>query len=124
MLGFSLGTYALVFSLLTSRLRLALRETEAADGVSYLEQLNALFIHRIIFQIVALLFAYLYTGTTVFDLLSVFLSGPEVRTVLRPLQISGSFIGSLLLLYSIANLVSAALAVFRLGDILNVHGEQ
>ena len=66
--GFSLGTYAILFSLISLRLKGALRRAKSENGTSYLESLNATFFHFIFVQVIALIWAILFNGTWLFDL--------------------------------------------------------
>ena len=51
LLGFSLGTYAILFSLMTGRLKRALRAVKNDRQVSYLDEINATFLHFILVQV-------------------------------------------------------------------------
>jgi hypothetical protein len=55
LLGFSLGTYAILFSLMTGRLKRALKAVKNARDVTFLEEINATFFHFIFVQVSALL---------------------------------------------------------------------
>lgn len=118
LLGFSLGTYAILFSLVSARLKGALRALKTDSGVSYLESINATFFHFIMVQVVTLVWATLFKGTWFFDALNLF--GKETAWVssikwwgFR----AGAFGGFLLLTYSILLTIAAALAVYRLAMI-------
>jgi hypothetical protein len=115
LLGFSLGTYALLFSLITARVKGAMRAVKNDEAISLLEQVNATFFHYIFVQVVGLVWAFLFSGNWFFD----------VAKWLRPmvesawfafvvLQTMGSFIGFLLMVYSVTLIVAAAMAIYRL----------
>lgn len=115
LLGFSLGTYAVLFSLISSKLRETLAEVKSNNGVSYLASVNATFIHFIIIQVVALSWAFLYEGTLlrdVFKIINGICSYADIVFVL--LSLAGSFIGYLLLVYSFLLTIAASIAVYRL----------
>jgi len=115
LLGFSLGTYAILFSIVSARLKGALRALKTRADVSYLESVNATFFHFILVQVVALLWATLFSGSWLFDALDI-LGGSTswvAATKLWAFRV-GSFTGFVLLTYSILLTVAAALAVYRL----------
>jgi hypothetical protein len=68
LLGFSLGTYAILFGIMSGRLKGALRHVKSPDGISYLERINAIFFHFIFVQVVCLMWAFLYQGNWLADL--------------------------------------------------------
>ena len=117
LLGFSLGTYSILFSLLTNRIRRALKTRKNERGVSRLEEVNATFFHFIFVQVVALTWSFLYSGMAITDLVewlpSVF---PDVDAdrIMAILRFMGSSIGYTLLVYSFLLILGAALAVYRL----------
>lgn len=115
LLGFSLGTYAILFSIIGSRLKGALRQIKTPHGVSYLESINATFFHFIFVQVVALMWAFLFQGSWLVD------SVKLLKPYYPPLEQvgiwafrCGSFVGFFLLVYSVLLTVAAALAVYRL----------
>lgn len=115
LLGFSLGTYAILFSIIGSRLKGALRQIKAPHGVSYLESINATFFHFIFVQVIALMWAFLFQGSWLVDLVR--LLKPHYSWVEEAgvwAFRSGSFAGFFLLVYSVLLTVAAALAVYRL----------
>src|SRR5690348_8914161 len=71
LLGFSLGTYAILFSLIGGRLKSALRNVPNSQKVSWLEGINAAFFHYIFVQVIALTWAFLFSGSALFDLFKV-----------------------------------------------------
>lgn len=115
LLGFSLGTYAILFSIIGSRLKGALRQIKAPHGVSYLESINATFFHFIFVQVITLLWAFLFQGSFLIDLLKLLTPFcPPLEQVGVWVFRCGSFIGCFLLVYSVLLTVAAALAVYRL----------
>lgn len=125
LLGFSLGTYAILFSLMTGRLKRALKAVKNDRGVSFLDEINATFFHFIFVQVTALLWAFLYQGTALFDLTQTI--KPEwpafSETVFLVMRTVGSGIGYILLIYSISLVIAAALAVYRLALIVDPYDE-
>ncbi len=120
LLGFSLGTYAILFSLMTGRLKRALKAVKNEQGVTFLDEINATFFHFIIVQVVALLWAFLYQGSALADLTQV--AKPYwscAPTAFRLAQAAGGAAGYALLVYSISLIVASALAVYRLALIVD-----
>ncbi|GAK71147.1 hypothetical protein RRU01S_15_00720 [Agrobacterium rubi TR3 = NBRC 13261] len=118
LLGFSLGTYAILFSLVSARIKGTLRALTTTSGVTYLESINATFFHFIMVQVVTLVWAILFKGSWFFDALD-FLGGdaPWVSTAKWWAFRSGAFGGFVMLTYSILLTIAAALAVYRLAII-------
>lgn len=115
LLGFSLGTYAIIFSIVGGRIKGALRQVSAPHGVSYLEAINAVFFHFIFVQVTCLAWAFLYQGTWLIDLVNTAkLHAPWVKSVFPYAKFTGSFIGCFLLIYSVLLMIAAAMAVYRL----------
>ncbi|WP_308400474.1 hypothetical protein [Agrobacterium tumefaciens] len=54
LLGFSLGSYTILFSVMTGRLKRALKAVRNGKGTNYLEEINATFFHFIFVQILCL----------------------------------------------------------------------
>ena len=120
LLGFSLGTYAILFSLMTGRLKSALKAVKNDRGVSYLYEINATFFHFIFVQVIALLWAFLYQGTALFDLAQVIQHHWESSEVaFRITHTLAGGIGYFFLIYSVLLVVAAALAVYRLAVIVD-----
>lgn len=115
LLGFSLGTYALLFSLITARVKAALRAVRNDDAISALEQVNATFFHYIFVQVLALVWALAFDGNIIFDLATWARDEcPRAWIAFLVLRASGSFIGFVLTIYSVTLIVGAALAIYRL----------
>ncbi|RKF23431.1 hypothetical protein D6851_02905 [Altericroceibacterium spongiae] len=120
LLGFSLGTYAILFSLMTGRLKRALKAVKNERGVTFLEEINATFFHFIFVQVVALLWAFLYQGSALADLAQAAKPyWPCAPTVFHIAQAAGGAVGFALLVYSISLIVASALAVYRLALIVD-----
>ena len=120
LLGFSLGTYAILFSLLTNRLKQALRAKKNDSNISYLDEINATFFHFIFIQVLALMWAFLFSGSALFDLVQLLsVRIPLSLQAFEALYLIGSFVGHLLLIYSILLILAAALAVYRLARIID-----
>ncbi|NSL24925.1 hypothetical protein [Agrobacterium tumefaciens] len=118
LLGFSLGTYAILFSLVSARLKGALRALKTGSGVTYLESINATFFHFIMVQVVTLVWATLFKGSWFFDALNFFGRDADwVSSVKWWAYRGGAFGGFVLLTYSILLTIAAALAVYRLAMI-------
>jgi hypothetical protein len=115
LLGFSLGTYAILFSLITARVKGAMRAVKDGRSISALEQVNATFFHFIFVQVIGLLWALASQGTALFDLASwLSLRWPIALTVFEIARVAGAAIGFLLLIYSVTLMIGAALAIYRL----------
>lgn len=124
LLGFSLGTYAILFSLMTGRLKRTLKAVKNDKGVSFLDEINATFFHFILVQVFTLIWAFLYQGTALYDLAHAIQPfWPCVATIFAVAKALGGGIGFVLLVYSITLIVGAALAVYRLALIVDPHAE-
>lgn len=118
LLGFSLGTYAILFSLIENNLRRALNSVEAIPGVSYMKFINATFFHFIFIQVLAMLWAIVYSGTLFYDIYSNFPTFyGNVECFFKIMSFIGAFFGYFLFVYSISLTVGAALVVYRLASI-------
>jgi hypothetical protein len=115
LLGFSLGTYAILFSLISLRLKGALRKVKSSSGISYLHSINATFFHFIFVQTIALSWSFLYSGSWLSDLVHLM---PDkwsgFAKTFYYIRNIGSFFGYLLLVYSFLLVIGAAQAIYRL----------
>ncbi|WP_187970072.1 hypothetical protein [Aquibium microcysteis] len=120
LLGFSLGTYAIIFSIISGRLKQALRQVKASHGINYLEAINAIFFHYILVQVSCLVWTILYQSSFIYDLfvkISVYYN--EAIVIFVYVKLAGSFIGCFLLVYSVILMIAAAMAVYRLAIIVD-----
>nr|WP_210300352.1 hypothetical protein [Mycoplana azooxidifex] len=118
LLGFSLGTYALLFSLMTGRLKRALKLVKNSRNISYLDEINATFFHFIMVQVICLVWGVLYSGRWLVDLMEItspYFEYPEAAFFY--LAATGSFIGHFFLVYSILLVIASAQIVYRLASI-------
>lgn len=115
LLGFSLGTYAILFSLITNRMRKALRAVKNSRGISYLEEINATFFHFIFMQTAIIFYAILFGGLKV-DFFSRYIAkvAPAYEMLVWPICSLLSAFGMILLVYAVSLVVGAALTVYRL----------
>lgn len=119
LLGFSLGTYAILFSLMTNRLKKALKTVLNDNGVPYLNEVNATFFHFIFVQVSALAWSFVQQSDVLVDVVGYFGLFPSAMTYLRFFDATASFIGAFLLLYSVLLVIGAALAVYRIASIVD-----
>lgn len=120
LLGFSLGTYAILFSLITNRLKKTLRDLKITSGFSYLDMVNATFFHFIFVQVIALLWAFIFSGSALHDIFHLDIVQNWLSLdIFYVLQKTGSCIGFFLLIYSLTLVVGSALAVYRLAGIVD-----
>lgn len=118
LLGFSLGMYAIIFSIINNRLKNALQAVKDRRDVPMLAVVNATFFHFILVQVIALIWALMFRGTALIDLFTVLSrSITGAMSVFFVLYAIGSFVGHLLLVYSVLLTISAALAVYRIAMI-------
>lgn len=115
LLGFSLGTYAIIFTIITGRIKRAMRAVPSKHQVSYLESVNATFFHFIFVQVATLIWTFLFKASWLQDLLALWRgsSYPD-RDIHQFLSHLGSFVGCLLLVYSVLLVIPAAVAVYQL----------
>ncbi|MER9236602.1 hypothetical protein NKI56_32080 [Mesorhizobium sp. M0622] len=115
LLGFSLGTYAILFSLLGDKLKEALSAARDKNGTSRLTEVNTTFFHFIFIQVLAIVWAFIFSGSSLVDLVDALkASWPSVVSIYRIVYLIGSFSGYLLMLYSVLLTLGAAMAVYRL----------
>lgn len=121
LLGFSLGAYAILFGMLTGRMKKALKATRNTRGISYLDEINATFFHFIFVQVICLIWSITYFSPITSDFVKLFVDGApqNLLTARRFLSITGSFIGLFLEVYSVTLIVASALAVYRLARIVD-----
>lgn len=119
LLGFSLGTYALLFSLISPNIKFALKNLKNSSNVSYLDEVNATFFHFIFCQVIAFMTAYLFQQTLFYDL-SRFIAKmiPTPFDLFPLIKYSGALFGVIIFLYSILMVVASSLTVYRLARIV------
>jgi hypothetical protein len=119
MLGFSLGTYAILFSIISVKLKRALREVENERGVPYLHEMNATFFHFIFVQVLCVTLSFFHTGTSVDSVLKLIWGPTEFASDMFwwGRAFSG-LIGTTLIFYSLFLAVAAAMIVYRLATII------
>ncbi|WP_298467278.1 hypothetical protein [uncultured Erythrobacter sp.] len=123
LLGFSLGTYAILFSIISSRIKRALKATENDGGIPYLDEMNATFFHFIFVQVLALILSYVREATFVFETDEFLFGGAVAETGLfLGANVFLGFLGTSLFFYSIALTVAAAMVVYRLAGIVDPQG--
>jgi len=120
LLGFSIGTYAIIFSQMTPRMKKALTLMKIKQEVTALQQINATFFHFIFIQILTLLWSFIYQSTIFSEISQILLQKCGCN---RPLVlVVGGFsglIGHVLLIYSITLLLGSALLVYRLASVVD-----
>lgn len=117
LLGFSIGTYALFFSLLSENMRSGLQYLKDNRGTSYLDQLNSLFFHMIVVQLVALVYAIGFKSTLITDILGLVYGADVSECIVLYPRLIGSVIGCVLMIYSVLNVLGAALAIYRIASL-------
>lgn len=125
MLGFSLGTYAIIFSILSPKLKRSLREVPNEKGIPYLREMNATFFHYIIVQVTALMLGFLHSGTSLFIFTEmIFGRSQNLNSAFYAARILSGFAGTTLLIYSLLLAISAALIVYRLATIVEPESQE
>ena len=105
---------------MNNRLKRALKAQKNQRGVSFLKEINSTFFHFIFVQVIALLWAFIYGGSALYDFAAHILVGmPVIMGIFYVAAAAGGFIGFLLLIYSISLTVAAALAVYRIAQIVD-----
>lgn len=115
LLGFSLGAYALIFSLADANLLAALNAPTPNGSPTNLRMINATFLHFILVQTFAIIFALCNRSTLAVDLIAQTGLSPCSKITLSKLLIytAGAF-GYFLTIYAVVLLIGAALAAYRL----------
>lgn len=117
LLGFSLGAYALIFSLANDNLLAALNRVSADGRPPLLRMINATFLHFILVQTAAIIFALANKSSFLIDLVGWLPLSDEVgRISQRLLQLGAAVVGYWLTTYAVILLVAAALAAYRLAN--------
>lgn len=117
LLGFSLGAYALIFSLASENLLAALNRPSPDGKPPLLHMINATFLHFILIQTAAIIFALLNKSSFLIDLVVWAPLDNQVSTaVQRGLALTAAATGYWLTIYAVVLLVAAALAAYRLAN--------
>lgn len=119
LLGFSLGTYALLFSLMSNRMKQALKALTNKAGIPYLHEINATFFHFIFVQTFALIWAVLMRSTVLWDVAVKSKASNDVVSFIEFGNKIAGFIGYTLLTYSLVLVIAASIAVYRLARIVD-----
>lgn len=115
LLGFSLGAYALIFSLADERLLAALNAPTTDGSPTKLRMVNATFLHFILIQTAAIIFALANKSTLLIDLTGYLpASSCLIKTIQLILEAAAGLIGYFLTVYAVVLLIGAALAAYRL----------
>lgn len=122
-IGFSLGTYAILFSLMTGRLKHPLRFVQDDQDVTFLDEINVTFFHVILVKVSALILASLSRPDALRSRPSYPATFPRIASISAILKTLSGGIGFFLLIYSITLIVGAALVVYRLALIVDPHAE-
>ena len=119
MLGFSLGTYAILFSIISVKLKRALKEVKNERGIPYLHEMNATFFHFIFVQVLCVAVSFIHMGTGLHSLLTAIVGPSEDLDSLFWLsRMILGFLGSTLVFYSLFLAIAAAMIVYRLATIV------
>lgn len=124
LLGFSLGTYGILFSLMSGRMKRALRALNNRRGRPYLYEINATFFHFIFVQTLTVLFAITCRQTTIIDLFEAFEIDERLYYIFDIFSFIINIIGFTLMVYSILLAVASSLAIFRLARIVDPSVEE
>lgn len=115
LLGFSLGAYTLIFSLADERLLAALNAPKAGDKPTNLRIINATFLHFILVQTNAIIFALINRSSFFIDIIALIKTDIiNMYSVRRVLTASAGAFGYFLTIYAVVLLIGAALAAYRL----------
>lgn len=120
LLGFSIGTYALLFSMISSRMKKALKALKNNRDITYLSEMNATFFHFIFVQVITITWAFMYDQTLFYDI-KLFIAErfPQNFDLFPILAAIGGWAGVALLLYSVFLAVASSLLVSRLARIVD-----
>lgn len=110
--GFSIASFAVMFAIMDEKTRRLLSERDSEDvNSSPLLELFAIVTHTIFIQVLSLIFAIVFTAKP-FPTLAYF------EDVARSVNVIGAFIGILLFYYGLSLVLSVALAIFKLFEII------
>ncbi|WP_158660200.1 hypothetical protein [Niveispirillum cyanobacteriorum] len=115
LLGFSLGAYALIFSLTNERLLAALHTPTSDGSPTHLGAINATFFHFILMQTIAIIYALANKSTLIIDAVILLPFSCEFKkTTTNVLSSAAGLFGYFLTVYAIVLLIGAAIAVYRM----------
>ena len=122
-LGFSLGGYAILLAFSNEKF---LTIISKRDGISPFLSISSTFVHFIIVQVTAILFAFLYYSSPITNLpneLKVWLAYniPYLKNIYHYMLIFTQFLGVLLFVYSLTTALAATMAIFRMSIWYNRH---
>jgi hypothetical protein len=116
LLGFSIGSFAILFSSFQGKIGPFMFQKDDGDEFSPAEELSATFMHFIIVQALALLIGivrYSGLGSALTKVLIAFGYADLASMPLIIMHQSYKFIGFMLFIYSIMMLISSTAAIFR-----------
>src|SRR3546814_18859711 len=100
-------------SLITNRLKRALRAVKNNRNVTALDEVNATFFHFILVQVIALIWATLYDAAALYDLAQLLAPhAPWLLTALKVVQFPGAYPGFFSVIYSIPPAVPPRLPLY------------
>lgn len=119
LLGFSLGTYALLFSLMSTRMKQALKHLRNKAGTPYLDEINATFFHFILVQTICLSWALVMKSSAIYDLAVTCGAPTQTMQYIAFGDDLAGFLGYTLLAYSLFLVIASSLAVYRLARLVD-----
>lgn len=128
LLGFSLGTYSVVFGIITPKLKTALKEVKNNDGITYFDEIGSTFFHYIFIQSITIIYSFVFSSNIFYEARMWLIDEDLLIYVwficsVRIISLVLSFIGMTMLCYSILLVIAAALAVFRISSIVVPDGD-
>lgn len=114
LLGFTLAGYTVFIASVSGRLLKGLVKAKAIDGFSYFQKINSAFFHFIFVQCVATLYALTFPALTSFSLPLSFSRLPFAEQLNSLGYFSLSFVGWVLLFYSIMVVVAVLIWIHRI----------
>jgi len=110
--GFSIASFAVMFAIMDEKTRLLLLERESKESRSSpLLELFAVVTHTIFIQVLSLIFAIVFMAKPFPTLV-------QFEEVARSVNVIGAFLGILLFYYGLSLVLSVALAIFKLFEII------
>lgn len=119
LLGFSLGSYTILFSIITQKIKRSLKAVRNSNNVAYLYEMNATFFHFVMVQVICLLFTFVFRSDVLYKMLLVAgIPKTDLINWFEVIILLGGFFGTTLLCYSICLTIAAAMVVYRLATIV------